>query len=563
MSAQFRATGSTRRAAPLLAIVLTLAFAAAACGSSGHKSDATGSGATSSTAKPQSGGSLVVGIRAETNGWNPAQAQWADTGSLEGSTVLEPLAQVGADSGAKPWLATNWYPNKDFTKWVVNLQKGVTFHDGTPFTAQAVVKNIEASAKGPLSGLAIGPMFKDEKVLSSSSVLIELTQPWAAFPSSFLDGGSAYIMAPSQIAAGSAGYNHPVGTGPFEFDSWQQNSSFRVKKYSNYWGGLDASGHRRTGLPYLNSIEFRVITDDGTRTSALQSGDINMEYTTNADDANKLASTYTVIKDWDTESAFVMPNTAPTVGGQPNPLSNVHARMALAYATDSSTVAKEIGEGVKVPTSPWSPTNPWGMPDSQNGYVNFDLNKAKSEVAAYEQATGASSLSFTLSGLPSIDDAKTLQQLQAQWKLAGINVKIETLEQTAYITKIATGGYQAAFFRNYGYPDPDQDYYFWSSTTAKGVGNISINFTQYTTPQMDQDLTTGRQSGFANIRKPAYDNLVKQLNAAATNIWLYSTPYSFIAQNKVHGFDAYDGPEHIAFGNYLPKTWWSEIWLQS
>jgi len=445
----------------------------------------------------------------------------------------------------------------------VNLQKGVTFHDGTPFTAQAVVKNIEASAKGPLSGLAIGPMFKDEKVLSSSSVLIELTQPWAAFPSSFLDGGSAYIMAPSQIAAGSAGYNHPVGTGPFEFDSWQQNSSFRVKKYSNYWGGLDASGHRRTGLPYLNSIEFRVITDDGTRTSALQSGDINMEYTTNADDANKLASTYTVIKDWDTESAFVMPNTAPTVGGQPNPLSNVHARMALAYATDSSTVAKEIGEGVKVPTSPWSPTNPWGMPDSQNGYVNFDLNKAKSEVAAYEQATGASSLSFTLSGLPSIDDAKTLQQLQAQWKLAGINVKIETLEQTAYITKIATGGYQAAFFRNYGYPDPDQDYYFWSSTTAKGVGNISINFTQYTTPQMDQDLTTGRQSGFANIRKPAYDNLVKQLNAAATNIWLYSTPYSFIAQTKVHGFDAYDGPEHIAFGNYLPKTWWSEIWLQS
>jgi ABC-type transport system substrate-binding protein len=563
MSAQFRATGSTRRVAPLLAIVLTLAFAAAACGSSSHSSDATGGGATSTTLKPQYGGSLVVGIRAETNGWNPAQAQWADTGSLEGSTVLEPLAQVGADSGAKPWLATNWYPNKDFTKWVVNLQKNVTFHDGTPFNADSVVKNIEASAKGPLSGLAIGPMFKDEKVLNDSSVLIELTQPWAAFPSSFLDGGSAYIMAPSQIAAGSAGVNHPVGTGPFEFDSWQQNSSFRVKKYPNYWGGLDASGHRRTGLPYLNSIEFRVITDDGTRTSALQSGDINMEYTTNADDANKLASTYTVIKDWDTESAFVMPNTAPQVNGQANPLSNVHARMALAYATDRDTIAKQIGDGVKVPTSPWSPTNPWGMPEGQNGYVNFDLNKAKSEVTAYEQATGASSLSFTLSGLPSIDDQKVLQQLQAQWKLAGINVKIETLEQTAYITKIATGGYQAAFFRNYGYPDPDQDYYFWSSTTAKGVGNISINFTQYTTAQLDQDLTTGRGSGFANVRKPAYDNLVKQLNAAATNIWLYSTPYSFIAQNKIHGFDAYDGPEHIAFGNYLPKTWWSEIWLQS
>ena len=562
MPAHVRATGSTRRGAPLLAMVLTLAFVAAACGSSGHKAQAT-AGTTTATLKPQYGGSLVVGIRAETNGWNPAQAQWADTGSLEGSTVLEPLARVGADSGAKPWLATSWYPNTDFTKWVINLQKGVTFQDGTPFNAAAVVKNIEASAKGPLSGLAIGPMFKDEKVLTNYSVVVDLTQPWAAFPSSFLDGGSAYIMAPSQIAAGAAGTQHPVGTGPFEFDSWTQNDSFRVKKYANYWGGLDENNKRRTGLPYLNSIEFRVIPDDGTRTSALQGGDINMEYTTNAGDANKLASTYTVIKDWDTESAFVMPNTAPTVGGQPNPLSNIHARMALAYATDRNAIAKQEGEGVKVPTSPWSPTNPWGMPDSQNGYVNYDLNKAKSEVAAYEQATGAKSLSFTLSGLPSIDDQKVLQELQAQWKQAGITVKIETLEQTAYITKIATGGYQAAFFRNYGYPDPDQDYYFWSSTTAKGVGNISINFTQYTTSQIDQDLTTGRGSGYANIRKPAYDNLVKQLNAAATNIWMYSTPYSFIAQHSVHGFDAYDGPEHIAFGNYLPKTWWSEIWLQS
>ena len=164
--------------------------------------------------------------------------------------------------------------------------------------------------------------------------------------------------------------------------------------------------------------------------------------------------------------------------------------------------------------------------------MNYDLTKAKSEVSQYEQATGATSLSFTLSGLPSIDDAKTLQQLQAQWKQAGITVKIETLEQTAYITKIATGGYQAAFFRNYGYPDPDQDYYFWSSTTAKGVGNVSINFTQYTTPQMDKDLTTGRGSGYVNVRKPAYDDLVKQLNAGATNIWMYSTPYSFIAQKQ-------------------------------
>jgi peptide/nickel transport system substrate-binding protein len=541
-----------------------LAFAAAACGSSSTPKAAT-QNTTASSLKPKAGGSLVVGIRAETNGWNPATAQWADTGSLEGSTVLEPLAMVGADSGAKPWLAKSWIANTTFTRWVINLQTGVTFQDGTPFDANAVVQNIEAASKGPLSGLAIGPMFKDEKALNSTTVQVDLTQPWAAFPSSFLDGGSAYMMAPSQIAAGTNGSLHPVGTGPFSFDNWQQGVSFKVKRNPSYWGGLDINGHRRTGmgLPYLDSIEFKVITDDGTRTAALQSGDINMEYTTSASDANRLASSYEVIRDWDTESAFIMPNTAPTVGGKPNPLSNIHSRMALAYATDRDQIAKLIGAGVQIPTSAWSPSSPWGMPVSQNGYVDYDLTKAKAEVAQYEQQTGTTSLTFTLSGLPSIDDAKTLQQLQAQWKQAGITVNIETLEQTAYITKIATGGYQAAFFRNYGYPDPDQDFYFWSSTTAKGVGNISINFTQYTTPQIDSDLNTGRGNGYPSKRKAAYNDLTKQLNAGFDNIWMYNTPYSFIAQKKVRGFDAPDGPENIAFGNYLPKTWWSEIWLQS
>ena len=203
------------------------------------------------------------------------------------------------------------------------------------------------------------------------------------------------------------------------------------------------------------------------------------------------------------------------------------------------------------------------MPSAKNGYVSYNLAKAKSEVAAYDQDSGQTGLTFTLSGLPSVDDARTLQQLQAQWKLAGISVNIETLEQTAYITKIALGGYQAAFFRNYGYPDPDQDFYFWSSTTAKGVGNVSINFTQYSTPQIDKDLTTGRQSGYPKNRKAAYDDLTQQLNAGFVNIWMYSTPYSFIAQKKVQGLDAPGGPSTIAFGNYSPKTWWANVWLQS
>jgi ABC-type transport system substrate-binding protein len=189
--------------------------------------------------------------------------------------------------------------------------------------------------------------------------------------------------------------------------------------------------------------------------------------------------------------------------------------------------------------------------------VDFGLDQAKAEVAAYEQETGSSSLSFTLSGLPDVDSSNLLQVLQSQWQAAGIETRIETLEQSSYIPKIATGDFQAAFLRNYGYSDPDMNYHFWSSTTAKGVGNISVNFSQYATPAIDEDLTTGRRSPDVDVRKGAYDDLARQLNAGFTNIWLYRTPYTLIADKQVRGLAK---ARLVPFGNSGAKTWIGDLW---
>ncbi len=97
---------------------------------------------------------------------------------------------------------------------------------------------------------------------------------------------------------------------------------------------------------------------------------------------------------------------------------------------------------------------------------------------------------------------------------------------------------------------------------ATAAGSISINFSHYGDPKIDTDLTTGRQSGYPNDPEAAaYDDLVKQLNASATHIWLYYTPFTYIAQKRVQGLDTTVGPGHVPFGNFTPKTWWSQIWL--
>lgn len=545
-----RRSGSGRM---LIGVAVSLMLLAAACGKSSNSSASSGTtpgqqGVIADEGTPADGGTLVIGIGAETNGWNPIYAQWADTGSLVGSSVFEPLATVGPDLSPQPWLATSWTPNAAFDSWTINLREGVTYQNGEAFDAASVKQNLDGYITGPLSGLALAPMFKDIKVVDTKTVQVDLKQPWAAFPSSFLQGGSSYMMAPAMFAATDHSSAHPIGTGAFTFESWTPDSTFKAKKNPTYW---------QKGLPHLDSIEFRVIPNDTARNDALQTGDVNMIYTTNAAAANTLADQYTVLRDWDTESSFVMTNTAAETGGKTNPLANEHARKALAYATDPSTVATIIGDGVQVPTGPWSPTNPWGLPKDQNGALGFDLDKAKQEVALYKQDTGASELAVSLAGFPNIDDQRVLQLVTSQWSEAGIKGTIESLEQTQYILKIATGDFQAAFFRNYGYTDPDQDYYFWSASTAKGVGNISINFSQYSSPPIEADLKTGRESADVNVRKDAYHDLTKQLNASATNIWLYNTPYTFIADKNVRGLKAVS---ETPFGNYSPKTWLNQLW---
>ncbi|MGZ4703310.1 MAG: ABC transporter substrate-binding protein [Acidimicrobiales bacterium] len=537
----------------IVALVAAVSILSAACGSSSSgNAQAAGAGAGgqdagSSEGTPVDGGSLVVGVANDATGWNPVLSQWADTGSLVGSSVLEPLATIGPDKGAKPWLAESWIANEKFDSWVVHIRPNVKFQNGEALTADVVKQNLDFYVHGALTKLALEPMINDVQVVDPLSVQVNLKQPWGAFPSSFLVETS-YMMAPAMLGSADQGLSHPIGTGPFTFDSWQTGTSFKAKKNPNYW---------QAGLPHLDSIEFRVIPDETSRVAALTSGDVNMILTTTAADATQLATTDTVVKDWSTENDFIMTNTSPQISGKVNPLANPHARKALALATDRQAVARLIGEGVEIPTSPWSPSSPWGMPDDQNGYVDFNLDAAKAEVAAYVQDTGASKLSFTLLGQPGIDEVRLMQLLQSQWKDAGIEMNIETVEQSGFITRAVLGDFQAAMTKNYSFADPDLNYSFWSSTTAKGNGNLSINFTQYTTPEMEANLNTGRESGYVDVRKKAYNELVPQLNAGFTNIWLYRTPYSLIADPQVKGLAK---AREVSFANTEPKTWLGDLW---
>jgi ABC-type transport system substrate-binding protein len=543
----------------VLAVLVAVGLAAG-CSSTtntdGGGQAATGAGNASQSdpvadeGTPVDGGKLVFGINNDSAGWNPHVNQWAQHSSVVGSSMLEPLAALDGDLNPVPWLATSWTPNDTFDSWTVELRDDVTFSDGTAFDAEAVKANIEDVKAGALTGVIWSRVFGETTVVDDHTVKFDLLTPYAAFPTSFLASQTALMMAPSTFTSEDKGVHEPVGTGPFTMESWKEGSSLTVVKNANYW---------QDGLPHLDEIEFKVLNDASAMASAMLADDVDVSFTPAMAAVNQVGDSFTILKDWGSEPGMAITNTVETINGQPNPMHNEHARKALAYATDQDALAALIGEGVATPTSPFSPDRKWGMPEEDNGYVSFDLEQAKKEVDEYESETG-NPLAVTLSSSGGTDTEGVVQALQSQWMEAGIDVKIETAEATAFINNVVVGNYQVALFNIYGAPDPDQNYHFWTAENAHGPGALSINFTQFTTPTMEANLKIGRESPDFETRKKAYDDIVKEINGAAVNIWTYTVPYSIIANERVHGLTK---ASQVPFGNYQPKTWLGDLWIQS
>lgn len=568
----------------MIAVLVAMLVLAAACGGTNDKAaDTTDPNVTatdtgiSNEGSPQTGGKVIFAVTAETNGWNPALAQWADAGEFVGSSFLEPLFVYDSDQNLVPWLAESssfnelsesGNLNEVATRWTIKIRQGVKFHDGTEMTAKAVVDGILLAIREGLSSVALNHLVERIDVLDDYTFRVITTEPWSAFLN-VLAGPVGFVMAPSMLAKPDKGQTSPVGTGAFRFESWKQGESVKVRAFEDYWGGPCALPNpedsvkrlcgevgvplgQRNG-PYLDAMEFRPIEDPQQRANALASGDVNMIMSTRAVDAATLKNRFQVVKDYNSEKTFVMLSTSKP------PFNNIHARKALAHATDRAAIVDHVaaGEEVKSDTSPFSETSRWGgVPPDQTGYPAYDPQKAKEEIEAYKAQTGETALRFKLIGLPPLEELNLMQKLQEMWRQVGIEAQLETIEQTAYIVKLTQGDFQAAMFRNYAYPDPDSQYVFWAEETAKG--GIIINFSQYYSEITENALRFGRVETDRTKRREAYQKLSRDRNEAVIDVWLYDTPYSLIAEQNIRGLNWF---RVLPWGNFMPKPYITGLWI--
>jgi ABC-type transport system substrate-binding protein len=536
----------------LLAMIAVLTIVAAACSSddapdaapAGGDETATTLGAHGSTVtidpsgEPQRGGSLVFGLEGDNTGWNPTVDTWAISGHTVALAVFDPLAAYDADGVPQPYLAESFEHSADFTTWTIHLRPGVQFHDGTPCDAAAVAKALNAYREAFLT-MSVYSSVTDVSTPDDLTVVLTMDAPWASFPA-ILATQAGYVPAPAQLDAEGEASKIPIGTGPFQYESWAPGGDFVAVRNDHYW---------QEGLPYLDEVTFRPIIDPVSRENSLLTGDIDMTQTSDADSIVRLrdeAATghVQIMEDpgEQEEQSILLNNSAP-------PFNDERARKALVLATDVDAYLQITGGGITpAADGPFVPTSPWySKPD----YPAFDADAARALVADYEADNGP--LSFSLAGFNDSKTTESMQALEAMYESVGMDVELESVEQQALGVKAISGDFEALSWRQFSAPDPDGDYVWWH-TGSDDPQVVNLDFARIDDPQVDEALDEARATDDVDVRKAAYADLQQRFADLLPYVWLAHTTWSVAAGPDVRGLSngpLPDGSPSMPFGGQL------------
>ncbi len=547
-----------------LAAVGGLGGLLAACSSSSSGSGGGGGGGTGtqgrngvSSATPKRGGHLIFANEAEDNSLDPAVAQWDESGLNYARAIYDPLAVLSADGSVKPYLAQSITPNADYTVWTIKARPGVQFHDGSTCDGPAIAQSMNHFLSGSLGSVVKGPI-QSITAPDAQTVTVQLKSPWVPFDY-YLAGGVggqiAYIVSPSFIAkAQAAGTNTavtPIGTGPFKFQEWVPNDHLTAVRNPNYW---------RKGLPYLDQITFKPISDPNQRANSLQAGTVDMLHI----DVPAIILQYR-----DNQNYGYIDDSKQTIG-EPDmdllllnlakpPFDDIRARQALACALNLDAFKAVINKGLNpVSNQPFSPGSSFY---TSVDYPKYNPTQAKALVQQYTRDKGP--LRFELGSTTSPIAVQANQFMQQQFQAAGMQVTLTQVQQDEFISDALGGKHQAYNWRQFGAVDPDLNYIFWSPTTIFPAPiNLAVNMARNTDPQMETLLQQGRTTSDKAERAKVYQKVAQQFGKDIPYIWLDRAIWSVIAASKVQNFNNPTLPDGgKAFGMQVGVISPAEIWV--
>lgn len=415
------------------------------------------SSSTGSPAPAEPAATFNFGTASMPLGLDPAMT--ADSESYRVTRqVLEGLVGVDGSTGdTTPLLATEWKDSNNGLTYDFTLRSKVTFHDGTPFDATAVCANFNRwfsfpadlrkqapgiSFQGVFKAYSDEPVFsifKDCKVVSPTDVQINLTRPFTGFLQALtlpafaisspaaLEAQRANVLDQTRNGQAVSAYaSHPVGTGPYQFGTWDENK-ITLQSYKGYWGN-------RGQIATINFIPYDRAE---TRQQALLDGKIDAYDLVTPATFDQLVKKGVQIIQRDPFSVMYL-----GINQAVAPLDKLEVRQAIEMAVDKESLIRKFFIDNTAQASQFVPPKLSGFNNNAPS-LGYNPEKAKQllEKAGYkgEELKFYYPLNATRAYMPTPE--KIYAEISRQLVAVGLNIKPVPIDwENGYLQKVQSAG---------------------------------------------------------------------------------------------------------------------------
>ncbi|CAH2212190.1 glutathione ABC transporter substrate-binding protein [Tepidibacter aestuarii] len=428
-------------------------------------------------------------------------------------TMMQGLVGFDKDMNVVPVLAEEYESNEEATEFTFKLHKGVKFHDGTDFNAEAVKVNIDrlANPENKLKRHSLFALVDRTEVVNDYTVKVVLKEPFGAMINNFAHP-AAMMHSPKALEEyGKEVSRNPVGTGPFVFSEWVPGNHIKVVKNENYW---------KADYPKVDSVTFKPVKENGSRIAMLQTKEADFIYPVPAEQ----------IKAIDGKDGVVI-ETKPSIiarylsmNTMKKPFNDARVRKAINYAINKEAYSKVVYDGyTEKIDSILAPNTQYYS--KQDETYDFNLEKAKQlmKEAGYENG-----FETEIWGNNNNTTVKGMEFLQQQLSQIGIKAKVVPMESGTRAEKIwsVQNPEDAELQMYYGGWSPstgDADWGIRPLLASDSFPPYSYNTAYYSNPEADKWIKEGIATADPENRKEAY--------AKAQEILWEDAPWAFLCVN--------------------------------
>lgn len=341
--------------------------------------------------------------------------------------VFNSLLRKGNNFEPAPDLAESYEASSDYKTFTFKLRDKIKFHNGQSFSALDVKYTFETMLKD--KSLVKGASFEQDiasiEVIDPLTVRFNCRNPFPSLPNDLIPVGIIPEGTSDQQA------KLPVGTGPFKFSSFTEEQEVVLKANDQYF----------QGRPSFDLLQIKIVPDNSTRESELRKGSVDLAINADLDpvtvESLQKDSRLKVSIAEGTNLAHLGVNLIDPV------LKDKRIRQAIAYAIDREAIIRDVLHGQAKIASSLLPPTQWAYEKNSPSYAH-DLTKANLllDQAGFKSVNGQPRLKLTLKTSTLSIARKIGETLQAQLKLAGINLELQSLERQKLTQDMTDGNFQ-------------------------------------------------------------------------------------------------------------------------